>query len=233
MIWKQLLISFFVLIGIRVAGGEVPSSKLTLSYALNATVCKAADDLLRADRLCRKDDSHCDADIGGPQIKVDETAGNTFERIVDNQYGYTTVAKSKSANLQKSSIIHLSDFQGDRNPRMLETWQVDADHLSRVLAIPPGPTPVEQRTGLDPSNPKLLLAGEFSALIKGGKKISDEWSPIIEIEGRSYAVVRQCSGRWVFGGYYACLKVVKLTVLLLADGTAPKPFCRFSKRKAS
>lgn len=228
---RQFLFLFLLAVAIHASGTELPSLDLTLNYSVNKNICEKAADLLPANGLCRANDNDCaGADQAGPQIEVGGATGHAFERIVDNEYGYTTLAKSNSTLLLQTAIIHINDFQGDKNPRLLETWQVNVNRLADVLAIAPGPIPYEERKTQGIAEPKHLLAEQFSVVLKQGRKISNEWSPVIEIEGHPYAVVRECSGRWVYGGSYACIKVTKVTLLRLSDVASPKPYCQFSKK---
>lgn len=218
-------------VAVQASGADLPLHHLSLNYSLGNETCKKAADLLSADRLCRAEDnqSNCSS-AEWPRFEIGTKTVHAFERIVDNEYGYTTLARSNSAPLEGSTIIHVSDFRGDRNPRLLETWQVSSAQLAEVLAISPGPIPYEQRATLGLPKPKQLLATEFAALLKQGKKVSNEWSPVVEIDGRLYAVVRECSGSWVFGASYECSRVLKVTLLQLSDTAKPRLFCQFSRR---
>ena len=229
---RSLLFFLLLTLVIQADGAELPMSRLTLSYSVDAGTCKKAAELLRTDPLCRADDNYCDsADDSGPGMESKDSLDTAFERIADNEYGFTTISKSKVASLPNSTVIHLSIFGGDRHPRKLETWQVETARLAAVLAIPPGPIPYELRTDKGIIDSDQLLAAEFSVLLKEGKRISGEWSPILEIDDHPYAVVRACSGKWIFGGYYACLKVNSVTLLRLSETNVPRLYCRFSRGK--
>ena len=126
-------------------------------------------------------------------------------------------------------VIYLNQFQGDRHPRLVQTWRVDGTALSKVLALPPGPLPYEKWINLTPTPPKDTNATEFNEILVHGEKISDEWSPIIEVLGHHYAIERECAGTWAFGGDYACERVIKLTAKRLEADGGVVPICAFAK----
>lgn len=79
--------------------------------------------------------------------------------------------------------------------------------------------------------PQETNATEFAAMLTAGEKLTDEWSPVIDIHGKPYLLERECSGRWVYGGDYACKRVIKLTVKRLSKDRKAVPYCQFTKAR--
>lgn len=212
-----------------VAAGELPFQGLSLVYAASHTVCKDAAAMLRDDVSCRAyDDPGCEYPDA---VRVNGTNVRTIEEIATNEYGYTQVGLSTSAHLAKSEVIYLDRFQGDRRPSLLETWKVSADDLKNVLASRPFPLPYKAWVKQTVAPPRDTNSKEFAAILARGEHISDEWSPVISILGNSYAIVRECTGRWEFGGLYRCGRVIKLTIVRLDDERKLRPYCQFASRK--
>jgi hypothetical protein len=156
-----------------------------------------------------------------------------FEEIATNQYGYTQVYRSIGSSLNGFAIIYVQRFQGDNQPRLVETWRVEASDLDAVLEIPPGPIPYEEWIEMKPRSrlPRETNELEFSEMLKRGEKLTDDWSPVIDIFAEPYLIERECQGLWAYGGFYACHKVIKLTVKKLIRGKKTIPYCRFSNVK--
>lgn len=208
---------------------ELPFPNLSLVYAADRTVCKDAAAMVRDDLSCRAyDDPGCEYPDA---VELNGTVVRTIEEVATNEYGYTEVARSTSAHLGKSEVIYLNGFQGDRHPRLLETWKVSADDLKKVLALPPSPLPYEAWVKQTVAPPRGTNSKEFAALLARGEHISEEWSPVVSILGNSYAIVRECAGRWEFGGYYHCGGVIKLTIVRLDDERKLRPYCQFASGK--
>lgn len=208
-------------------GTEARFGRLQLGYSLDRRTCERAREMLKSDPLCRADDAlHCtDAEIGS--INMDGRQQVVFQELAVNQYGYTRVARASGPSHDASEIIYVSQFQGDHSTRILETWKVHADDYRRVLELPPGPIPYDQWIKISPTPPKTVNADEFAALLATGEKISDEWSPVIDIFGTPYAVKRECAGNWAFGGFYACNTVTKVQLIRLDNWYRSRPVCEF------
>lgn len=223
-----LLFVFFPTLSLS---AEITAHQLTLSYSRNDKICEKTADLLSVDKACRpKDVLNCSdkesysVNIGGAPLKV-------FGEIATNLYGYTQVYRAIGSSLNGFAIIYVQNFQGDRHPRLVETWKVDLTELDAVLMLPPGPIPYWKWSDIQPKPPKEKNALEFAAMLKRGEKVANEWSPVIDIYDEPYLIERECSGRWVFGGFYACNKVIKLTVKKLVRDKNTVPYCQFVRMK--
>jgi len=211
---------------------EIAALGLTQSYSRDAHLCREAAALLSEDNACRPHNTDnlmqkCGGDnaffvlVGGTLIKV-------FEEVATNEYGYTEVYHSIGSSLNGFDVVYVQRFQGDRHPRLVETWKVNSSDFDNVLKIPPGPITYAQAKSFLPRETNAL---EFEDMLKRGEKLSDEWSPVIDIFGEPYLVERECSGEWGYGGYYACNKVIKLTVKKLFKDKNAVPYCQYSKTK--
>ena len=211
--------------------GEVSLDGLSLIYSRDQAVCERATKLLPSDKVCRYADATKCSDKEQLSVFIDGKPIQVIEEIAVNEYGYTEVAKSTLPSLENTEIIYVQNFQGDHNSRLVETWKVNTESLNKLLALTPGPVPYKIWVTGVPAYPKGIHSKELAALLKAGEKISDEWSPLVRIFGNTYAIKRECSGLWVFGGYYACNKVIKLTLIRLDDKKRSLPYCQFGKRK--
>lgn len=210
---------------------DITAHSLTLSFSRNEGICMEVAAYLSEDKACRPFDVKRCSWEENYSILVRGTKSRVFEEIATNQYGYTQVYRSIGSSLSGFSIVYVQKFQGDKNPRLVETWKVKAGDLDNVLNLPPGPTPYQQWIKMKPLPPRETNAVEFASLLKQGEKLSDEWSPVIEIDGVPYIIERECSGLWVYGGYYACNKVIKLTIMKLFKDIKAVPYCQFVKSK--
>jgi hypothetical protein len=212
------------------AGTTMPG--LFLTYARDNRVCANAAELLQADKSCRVGDNESMA-CGRADMRTLLANATPIpiigENLAENEYGYSEVAVPTSAKATALGIIYVSRFRGDHFPRLLEAWRVNRERLAEVLKIPPGPGLWDKPF---PGHAMETNADEFAAVLAAGVKVADQWSPIIEIFDESYAVVRECSGRVVYGGDYACNKVIRITVLRL-DAASQKsvPYCEFSAKR--
>jgi hypothetical protein len=210
---------------------DISAQGLTLSYSRDKCVCKEAAELLSQDKACRPSDAiHC-SDEESYSVLLRGTRMTVFQEIATNQYDYTQVYRSIGSSLHGFAVIYVQRFQGDRHPRLVETWKVDASDFDKVLELPPGPIPYEQWIKMKPFPPRETNAAEFDAMLRRGEKVTDEWSPVIDIHGEPYLIERECSGSWAFGGYYACHKVIKLTVKKLTKDGSAVPYCQFVRTK--
>jgi len=205
---------------------DIAAHGLDLSYSRDKQICREAAELLADDKACRPDDLGCPNEEGhfvvlrGARLKV-------FEEIATNEYGYTEVYRATGSSLNGFAVVYVQRFQGDRFPRLVETWKMDAAALEEVLKLPPGPVLSVSAIKV----PQETNATEFATILHRGQKLTDEWSPVIEIHGEPYLVERECSGRWVYGGIYACNKVIKLTAKRLSKDRKAAPYCQFTKAR--
>jgi len=210
---------------------EIAAHRLAKSYSRDDRVCKEAAAMLAEDKACRPSDAINCTEEEMYSVLVRGSRTRVFEEITTNQYNYTQVFRSTGASLNGFAIIYVQSFQGDRHPRSVETWKVDAAELDEVLKLPPGPKPYQQWIKTKPLPPRETNAVEFAAMLKRGEKLTDEWSPVIKIYGVPYLIERECSGTWTNGGYYACNKVIKLTIKKLAKDKKTVPYCQFTRAK--
>lgn len=219
------------IIAFQAASAAVPAYKLKLVYSNERIVCHEIAHLLAHEKICRRfDESRC-TPTEANSIKLNGKSVTLFDGLATNEYGYTQVAKSTSTSGEKYAVVYLNQFQGDLFPRLLQTWKVDAEALDAVLKLPPGPLPYEKWIALKTKPPKNTNSSEFSALLKHGEKLSNEWSPVINASGGHYVMVRECSGRWRYGGYYACNRVIRLTVKRLVPDRPSVSVCQFARPK--
>jgi hypothetical protein len=165
--------------------------------------------------------------------------------VATNTYGYTSIYQLRrlpirdalepdlepipdevAASLPKGvALVLVNRFHGDRHPRQLETWKVNEADLDAVLAEP--------LSDIDPKDYvkyRERNAPAFEAVLRKGERLSEELSPIVAIGARAYVVERECSGTWTYGGYYACSRVIKLTVKRIEANGASIPYCQLSRR---
>ena len=229
MLHHRMAIVPLSIIAFQAASAAVPAYKLKLVYSTKGIVCHQIAHLLANRKICRRfDESRCTVTEAN-SITLNGKSVTLFEDLGTNEYGYTQVAKSTSTSGEKYAVVYINQFQGDLFPRLLQTWKVNAEALDAVLKLPPGPLPYEKWIALKEKPPKSTNSSEFAALLKHGEKVSNGWSPVIDAFGGHYVMERECSGRWRYGGYYACNRVIKLTVKRLAPDRPSIPVCQFAR----
>ncbi|WP_140805587.1 hypothetical protein [Rhodanobacter glycinis] len=200
---------------------------LELTYSHNASVCNKAKRILSSDPSCRPFDEGTCGTSAASGMGADP--GGSYEELAVNEYGFTQIVRPGIRARDGVAIVYVQEFQGDSHPRLIETWKVGADDLTQILALPPGP--MIGKNGSQIRVPKNTNADAFSKLLAHGQKISDEWSPVVMIEGNPYLFVRECdaaSAGWDYG-LYTCGKVTKLTVFDV-NPHQPTVQCRLDKR---
>jgi hypothetical protein len=212
--------------------GEIAAHNLIQSYSRDDKVCKEAAALLTADKSCRSSDAINCSEEEMYSVLINGTHVRVFEEIATNEYNYTRVYRASGLSGSKFAILYVEEFQGDRRPRLVETWKIDSSELEKTLNLPPGPIPYEQWVKMKPLPPRETNAAAFAEMLSQGEKVADEWSPVLDIHGEPYAIERECSGVWAYGGYYACNKVIKLTVKKLIADKKTIPYCQFSNVKS-
>lgn len=209
--------------------------RLPLVYSADSATCNAFAKALSQDKACRYEDAFSCSENEtldeSLSVSVAQLKFPVIDVIASNEYGYTQVAKSSSSSLSMTSIIYVMRFQGDRSSRLMETSKVDTDSLNKVLSLPPGPIPYSRAQYVQRQADQELHAEEFAALLSKGEKIADDWSPVLNLSGKYYAMKRECSGEWIFGGSYACNRITKLTALRLYNEEKAQPVCEFAVRK--
>jgi len=220
-----LSVFFVALMSSLLHAAEITTQNLTLSYSVDQQVCDEAANMLEYDKACRQYDN---VDRLNPKMCAPEDVHNiniyhspqlAFEKVAINLYGYTYVFKSPSGDISGDTIIYLDKFNGDRHPRTIETWRVNTKTLNGILE--PNLTPFS-------SWDDTL---KFSEMLKHGGKLTDEWSPVIEIKGNYYLVERECSGLWVYGAIYACNKIIKITLKKILSDKRIIPYCQYTRKQ--
>lgn len=210
--------------------------RLSLTYSLDRHLCQEVGEMLTQGKVCRPYDA---LDRDNPKFCSPEEVnyitinGNqilAFSEIASGQYGYTKLSRSPATEASDSTIIYLERPHGGRSPSTVETWQVDSQALAAVLALSPGPIPYETWVNLNPRPREEVRAAELMAVLKHGNKVSDDWSPVITVQGKPYAVVRECSGSW-FEGVYACGRINKITLKRLTSDRKSYSYCQFTRSR--
>ena len=213
---------------------ETTINKLALTYAIDTQVCRETGRMLLKRKMCRpydgvdRNDSKQCSPEEADQLNVNGNNAIAFAEVATNQYGYTHLSRAVGQALGANTIIYVDQFQGDNNPRKVETWQVRAEAFNAVLALPPGPFPYNTWITQTPKPPKDIHAAELAAVLQQGQKLSDEWSSVVGARGRSFVAVRECRGSWAYG-IYACGQIIKLTLKQLSLDGGVIPYCQFTK----
>ncbi len=206
------------------------SDQWVQSYARDTRICKKAYKLIEDAESCRPFDNIMCWSIDISSIHITDVLGKppfVFEEIATNEYGYTSVYRSINSSLNGFAIIYVERYQGERYPRLVETWKVDTSDLDEVMKL-------QKRYEMDLgfADPQIEKnASEFAEMLKRGEKLTNEWSPVIDIFGEPYLIERECIGLWAEGGFYACEKAIKLTIKKLIKDKKTAPYCQFSKAK--
>jgi hypothetical protein len=219
---------FFILPG--ATGADNSAHRFTLKYSVEPSVCREFARLVASETTpffaddpfpYATSDGSCDSH--GPVMPVEE--------IASGEYGYNQVYRSQLCFKEEYAVVYVSKFQGDRAPRLEQTWKVNASDLHKVLALPPGPRPYAKWGDVKSWLPTETNASQFAALLAHSEKLTDQWSPVVQLDGNNYAVERECSGFWAFGGVYICNKVLKFTVRRLAVDKPSIPVCQLTKSR--
>jgi hypothetical protein len=225
--FSLFLALFFILTD--AIGADNSAHRFTLSYSADASVCREFARLVASERTAFfADDPFPYTTTTGASCPANERV-MPLEEIASGEYGYTQVYRSQTCFDEDYAVVYVSKFQGDRAPRLEQTWKVDASDLRKVLTLPPGPRPYAKWGDVKSWLPIETNAPEFAALLAHSEKITDQWSPVVLLDGKNYAVERECSGQWAYGGVYQCNKVIKFTVRRLAVDEPSIPVCRLTK----
>jgi hypothetical protein len=230
----KLAISFLLLASaIAPASAETSQNMLVTSYATSPRLCQEFQQMYSSFNECPLTDSDCFVFKWGTEgnSKLTKTP---FTELAVNQYGYTTISVAHAPG-KPYSFVYLDGFQGDRHPRQLETWKVNTEQLMALIKKDPRPLQYEEWVKGAHQIKRETLATEFAQILAVGEKLSDDWSPIwmpiFNAKGTDYAIGRECSGTWAYGGYYGCNKVIKVTVKRVAADKTSIPVCEFVRRK--
>ena len=170
-----------------------------------------------------------------PKVSAQGISIVPAKQLAVNQYGYTQVFVSYLPG-RPYAVVFLDGFNGDNFPRLIETWKVATEQLSKVVNLVPHPLAYKEWVKGGHGIKRETLAPEFGVLLSHGEKLSDDWSPVwmpvLRIADKDYMLTRECAGTWVYGGYYQCNEVIKVKVKRI-DGSKSVPVCEYSKRKGS
>jgi len=202
---------------------DIPRLGLNLIYSIDKPLCKEIERQISRDPACRPFDNGC-SDKDAIEISLDGKITTVFQGLGGSTYDHEATARSTSTTNEDFAVIYLSESQGDRSPRLLQTWKVNAAALNEVLSSSSGPL-----LGWWSASGSVISSGTSPTPL--AELISEEWSPVIAVLGRQYALVRECSGLWVYGGYYGCNRVIKITVKGLENDKPSIPVCLFARGK--
>lgn len=223
--WTSILTLAFA--GFASAEPTIP--KFVTTYQTDSTLCAKMRSLKTSFRGCEIPDERCFE----PEVSTQSISVVPTEQIAVNQYGYTTVFVARPPG-KPYTVVFLNGFNGDRSPRLIESWKVNAEQLSEVTNLDPKPLTYESWVKGGHGIKRETLADEFQALLSHGERLSEDsspvWMPIFRIDDTDYFLTRECAGTWAYGGYYYCKEVIKVKVKRIA-GTKSVPVCEYSKRK--
>ncbi len=227
----RICFAFVMFLASATASGEADSAKLRTTYATNQGLCDGIFQAYSSFGACSLTDDECFVSRWEPE-KTSEITIVPAQELAVNQYGYTRV---HVAHLPEKpySLVYLDRFNGDRHPRLLETWKVDTASLGAITNRDPRPLPYDQWVKGNHQIKRDTLAPEFARMLSAGEKVSDDWSPVwmplVQHQSVDYAIARECAGTWVYGGYYACNVITKVTVKRIAADRKTIPVCEFTR----
>lgn len=230
----KLAISFLLLLCVVApAFSETDQDILVTSYATDHSLCQAFHQMYSSfSEWALTDNDYFLFKLG---MEANSTLTRIpFTELATNQYGYTTISVAHPPD-KPYSFVFIDGFHGDRHPRQIETWKVNTEQLMALIEKDPQPLRYDEWVKVAHQIKKETLATEFAQILADGEKLSDDWSPIwmpiFIVMGTEYAIGRECSGTWAYGGYYACNKVIKVTVKRVATDKTSIPVCEFVRRK--
>lgn len=233
---KPFLIICTVSILYAVTATRLLAENTMIINAFDHKVCKEIANLLEHDKTCRPYDASIDRN--NPKMCAPEDVHNiniggkstlAFKEIAINQYGYTYFYKSPIDNRYGFSIIYLNKFNGDRHPRTVETWLINSEELNELLMLPPGPLSQKDQKNRSGFPSRDTRAAEFKEILNRSKKLTNDWSPVIEYEGKLYIIERACTEGWGYGANLYCQDEPKLNIYLLNSDKTMDLYCVISK----
>ena len=238
------LILLLIMVSARASADALPFN-LRPTFTRDARVCRALYDSPAASLGCRAYDVKCPGKMDANRIETGPLDANGF--VGTNAYGYTEIHDLSKGDQQEETeksaepdaltatldalsnalpkgraVVFLGRFEGDNRPRLLEIWEVDASSLQDLKSMP-----------LPPKEPGAMFVdrnrnAEFlEDLLKRGGRLSSEWSPLVLHGGRIFFIERECSGQWVYGGFYVCNRIIKLTFKRI-DASGATAYCQLS-----
>jgi len=205
--------------------------ELITSYQTDPALCAKIRSLETAFKGC--DEAHESCFV--PKAAAESVSVVPAKELAVNQYGYTQVFVSYLPG-KPYAVVFLNGFNGDRHPRLIETWKVDAAQLDRVVNLDPHPLAYEAWVKGGHGIDRQTLATEFADLLSDGEKLSDDWSPVwtpvLQVNDSDYFFTRECAGTWSFGGIYRCSEVIKVIVKRIEAAANSVAVCEFAKRKS-
>lgn len=215
------------------APGASSQKRLVTTYAVIPKLCQVFLDTYSSFNACPLTDENCfvtkwDKENNSEITKIPPT------ELAVNEYGYTAISVAHTSD-KPYTVIYLNGFQGDRHPRLLETWKVKTEQLKALTERQPLPLQYNEWVKGAHQIKKETLGPEFAQVLSEGEKLSDDrspvWMPIFRVRGTDYAVSRECVGAWVYGGYYACNAIIKVIVKRINTDKAATPICEFARTK--
>jgi hypothetical protein len=207
---------------------------LTIAYATESQLCDKFLTLYRSFKRCSLRKGNCfsadwDDEAGTGIVRI------PTEQLAVNQYGYTSISIAEPA-ARDYSILHVQRFEGDRHPRLVETWKVDRQQFKELVQRKPHPLRHEDWVKGGHGIQRDTLAPEFAALLSRAERINQDgepvWAPIFEAQGETYAITRECAGTWRYGGDYDCAQITKLTVKRMSATEKSAAVCQYVRPRA-
>ena len=219
---------FFGINGVP-AQPSIRQNALTVSYAKEKHLCAKFLKHYSSFSSCSLKDGDCFSLKWNAEPNA-AMRGEPMTDLVTNQYGYTQINVTHLAG-QPYSIVYLNNFQGDRHPRIVETWKIETKELRALIEREPRPMTQPAWVSGTRQFMKEAYAVEFATLLSRSERISDPdsgvWYPHFTESGVDYVVSRECAGRYAYGGDYDCARIIKLKVKRLATGDKSLPVCEF------
>ena len=218
---------------IALAGVTLGQDVLVTTYSQDTTLCKGFHSLYSSFDECPLTDGYCFVFKWASSNDNPAIRKAPLQELSTNQYGYTQISVAHTFE-KPYAIVYLNGFQGDRHPRLQETWKVNAKELQYLIERDPHPLPYEQWVKGGHGIKKETYAPEFASLMSRSEKLSDDWStwlPVFVVDGIDYAVTRECAGNWKYGGYYDCNRIIKIKVKRISSDRKATPVCEFAKPK--
>jgi hypothetical protein len=208
---------------------EPPTSNLAVTVATDPALCAGILSLVSTLYDCESLSERCfDVGTNSASIAVVPT-----KQLAVNQYGYTQVFVARPAD-KPYAIVYLDGFNGDRNPRLVETWSVNALQLAELIQLDPHPLAYDDWINGEHRILRETRATEFQELLSQGallsKDSSPEWFPVLRVGDSDYALTRECAGTWQYGAIYHCSDLIGVRVKRIDSVTESRIVCEFAKQ---
>ncbi len=201
--------------------------KLVTTFQSDPPLCAKIRTLERAFRGCDMAHQRCFE----PEVSTQFISVVPAKEIAINQYGYTKVFVSMPTG-KPYAIVFLDRFNGDRHPRYIETWRVNAAEFLELTNLEPRPLAYESWVKGGHGIERETHAAEFATLLSRGEKLSEDsspvWMPVLRIGDDDYSLSRECAGFWGYGEYL-CNVVIKVKVKRIGANTKSVTVCEYAK----